>query len=55
MLGHLTARVIDSWSNDLRDRGGVSVQTRKKFSPPCVSRSSIAFETIGLRQTLRET
>jgi integrase len=31
MLGHLTARVIDSWSNDLRDRGGVSVQTRKKI------------------------
>lgn len=34
MLGHLTARVIDSWSNDLRDRGGVSVQTRKKICHP---------------------
>ena len=29
-LGELSARIIDGWSNDLRDRGGVSVQTRKK-------------------------
>lgn len=30
-LGGLSARVIDSWSSDLRDRGGVSVRTRKKI------------------------
>ena len=29
-LGQLTAGIIDGWSKDLRDRGGVSVQTRKK-------------------------
>ena len=29
-LGQLSAGIIDSWSNDLRDRGHVSVQTRRK-------------------------
>jgi integrase len=30
-LSQLSARAIDEWSNQLRDEGGVSVQTRKKI------------------------